>query len=83
MELFESKIVKGGDQPCDWGTAFRSVIGFGTARLLETDEEKIHALNVIVKAHDDRDFTFPEAMLKMTAVIDITIGEMTGKMADD
>ncbi len=83
METFQSEIVKGGDQPCDWGTAFRSVIGFGTAKLLENSEEKIRALNIIVKAHDDRDFTFPEAMLKMTAVIDITISEMTGKMAND
>lgn len=83
MELFQSEIIKGGDQPCDWGTAFRSVIGFGTARLLETAEDKIKALNVILKAHDDRSFTFPEEMLKMTAVIDITIREMTGKVAHD
>lgn len=83
MELFQSEIIKGGDQPCDWGTAFRSVIGFGTARLLETSEEKIRALNVIIKAHDDRSFTFPDEMLNLTAVIDITINEMTGKSATD
>jgi nitroimidazol reductase NimA-like FMN-containing flavoprotein (pyridoxamine 5'-phosphate oxidase superfamily) len=83
METFQPEIVKGGDQPCDWGTAFRSVIGFGTARLLEDPEEKIRALSIIVKAHDDRDFTFPEAMLSLTAVIDVTISEMTGKMAND
>ncbi len=83
MELFQSEIIKGGDQPCDWGTAFRSVIGFGTAKLLENVEDKTRALNVILKAHDDRSFTFPEEMLKMTAVIDITIREMTGKVAHD
>lgn len=83
MELFQSEIIKGGDQPCDWGTAFRSVIGFGTAKLLENAEDKTRALNVILKAHDDRSFTFPEEMLKMTAVIDITIREMTGKVAHD
>jgi uncharacterized protein len=83
MELFQSEVIKGGDQPCDWGTAFRSVIGFGTAELLETNEDKIRALNIIVKAHDDRSFTFPDEMLKMTAVIDIAIKEMTGKEAND
>lgn len=83
MELFESEIIKGGDQPCDWGTAFRSVIGFGTAKLLQTPEEKTKGLNVILKSHDDRDFTFPEKMLEATAVIDITINEMTGKAAND
>lgn len=83
MELFQSEIVKGGDQPCDWGTSFRSVIGFGTAKLMDTNEEKIRALNLIVGAHDGRSFTFPEEMLNMTAVIDITITEMTGKAAND
>lgn len=83
METFQSEIIRSGDQPCDWGTSFRSVIGFGTAELLETSEEKSRALNIILKAHDDRDHTFPDAMLKKTAVIDITISEMTGKRAND
>ena len=83
MELFQSEIIKGGDQPCDWGTAFQSVIGFGTAELLQTSEEKTRALNIIIKSHDNRSFTFTEAMLKETAVIDITIKEMTGKAAND
>ncbi len=83
MELFQSEIIKIGDQPCDWGTAFRSVIGFGTVTLLQTSEEKARALSIILKAHDDRSFTFPEEMLKVTAVIDITINEITGKAAND
>ncbi len=83
METFQSEIIKGGDQPCDWGTAFRSVIGFGTAELLQSNEEKSRGLNIILKAHDDRSFSFPEEMLNMTAVIDITIKEMTGKAAND
>lgn len=83
MELFESEIIKGGDQPCDWGTVFRSVIGFGTAELLESSEDKIRGLGIILKVHDDRTFTFPEAMLAETAVIQITITEMTGKVAND
>jgi len=83
MELFQSEVVKNGDQPCDWGTVFRSVIGFGTARILEDTAEKIKGLNAIVKPHDGRAFTFPEAMLNETAVIEITISEMTGKIAND
>lgn len=83
METFQPEIVKVGEQPCDWGTAFRSVIGFGRAKFLETNEEKTRALRIIVRAHDDRDFIFPEAMLKAIAVIDITIDEMTGKFAND
>lgn len=83
MELFQSEVIKNGDQPCDWGTAFRSVIGFGTAKFLETAEEKTRGLGIILKAHDARTFTFTEAMLNETAVIEITINEMTGKIAND
>jgi len=83
VEWFNPEVIKNGDQPCDWGTAFRSVIGSGTAALLETSEEKCRGLTVILKRFDDRNFTFPEEMMKQTAVIDITISEMTGKSAND
>lgn len=83
MELFDSSIVKGGDDPCDWGTIYKSVIGFGKASLLESYDEKSKALELIVKRMDDRDFVFPEAMVTNTAVIDILITEMTGKVAND
>jgi len=59
--------------------AYRSVIGFGTAELIEDPEEKIRALGVIVKRVDERSFAFPEDTVKKTAVIDVTIEEMTGK----
>ena len=83
MELFDTELIKGNDDPCDWGTSYRSVIGFGTAKLLQAPEEKSKALGIILKPHDSRSFTFPEAMLQKTAVIDITITEMTGKTAKD
>ena len=79
MDLFEIEVVKKNDQPCDWGTSYRSVIGYGTAKLIESAEEKSRALGIIVKSLDDRSFTFPEKEVKRTAVIDITITEMTGK----
>ncbi len=83
METFDSKIIKEAEEPCDWGTVFRSVIGFGTATILEDKDEKTKALNVILKPHDGRTFSFPDKMLEATAVIDITITEMTGKHAND
>lgn len=79
VELPGAKVVKKDDQPCDWGMSFRSVIGYGTAELIEAPEEKIKALGIIVKGVEDRSFSFPEAEVKRTAVIDVTIQEMTGK----
>ncbi len=79
MDLFEIEVIKKNEQPCDWGTSYRSVIGYGTAELVEDVEKKAGALDVIVKSLDDRNFTLPMEVVKKTAVIDITVTEMTGK----
>jgi nitroimidazol reductase NimA-like FMN-containing flavoprotein (pyridoxamine 5'-phosphate oxidase superfamily) len=64
---------------CDWGGAFKSVIGTGTAWILETLAEKKNGLNIIMAHYSDRSFDYSEAMLTKTAVIKVTIHEMTGK----
>lgn len=79
MELSGAKVINKTDQPCDWGMYYRSVIGYGTAELIEAAEEKVRALGIIVKSVDEGSFTFPEDEVKRTTVIDVTIEEMTGK----
>lgn len=64
---------------CDWGVSFKSVIGTGTARMLETPVEKKAGLDIIMAHYSGRAFDYPEEMLAKTAVIQVTIHEMTGK----
>jgi uncharacterized protein len=64
---------------CDWGVSFKSVIGTGTARILETPAEKKAGLDIIMAQYSDRTFDYPDEMLAKTAVIQVTIHEMTGK----
>ncbi|MCC8197490.1 MAG: pyridoxamine 5'-phosphate oxidase family protein [Tannerellaceae bacterium] len=61
-------------------TAYRSVIILGDAQLADK-EDKIKALNGIVNKYTPHlsGILFPENMLKATAVIEITIREITGK----
>ncbi len=66
-------------QACDWGVSFRSVIGTGTARMLETAAEKKAGLDIIMAQYSNRSFDYPEEKLAKTAVIQVTIHEMTGK----
>lgn len=64
---------------CGWSVKYRSVIGYGTARLLEGAEEKAAGLDVIMRQFTERKAEYrPEALAK-TAVIRIEIEEMTGK----
>lgn len=64
---------------CDWGVSFKSVIGTGTARILETPAEKKAGLDIIMAHYSDRSFTYPDEMLEKTAVIKVIVREMTGK----
>ncbi len=68
------------DQPCDWGMKYASVIGFGTAFVLEDPEEKQRGLDAIMEHYSSKPAQpYPESFLKHTAVIRVEVEEMTGK----
>lgn len=79
FEVTSKAEIVSGEKPCDWTTNYVSVIGYGRARLLETDEEKLHGLRVIMKAHNGPTENFRMEVVKKTAVIEIKIDSMTGK----
>ena len=83
MEIVDPNIVKNGEQPCDWGTRFQSVIGSGRAVLLTEPEDKKNALKAIVGRFDDRDLSFHPGDFSATTVIRIDILEMAGKSANN
>lgn len=69
-----------GRTPCNWGVAYRSIIGYGRATFLTDPDEKRKALDIIVAHYTDGDsFDYPEAMLSKTAAIRVDISAMTGK----
>lgn len=68
------------EQPCDWGMKFASVIGFGTASVLEDPEEKKGGLDAIMEHYSSKpQHPYPEFYLKHTAVIRVEVEELTGK----
>jgi nitroimidazol reductase NimA-like FMN-containing flavoprotein (pyridoxamine 5'-phosphate oxidase superfamily) len=71
----------GADVPCDWTVKYRSVIGFGRAHLLESEEEKRRALDVILAHYSDRKYEYRPRRLDKVAVVRVDIDSMTGKQA--
>jgi nitroimidazol reductase NimA-like FMN-containing flavoprotein (pyridoxamine 5'-phosphate oxidase superfamily) len=67
------------DKACDFEAKHRTVIGFGKAVFVESEEEKIKALSGIVARFTDKKFEFPKANLNSTAVIRIEIDLLKGK----
>ena len=70
-----------GQQACDWGMRYQSVIGFGKAVFLDDLEEKRRALEIIMRQYSNRSFSFPEHALAGTTVIRVAIESMTGKQS--
>jgi nitroimidazol reductase NimA-like FMN-containing flavoprotein (pyridoxamine 5'-phosphate oxidase superfamily) len=79
FEVDEQLKMKKAAAACDWGASYRSVIGTGTARILETPAEKKAGLDIIMAHYSGRSFDYPDEKLAKTAVIQVIIHEMTGK----
>lgn len=77
FDIFEGLITNGN--PCDRDVRYESVIGYGKAHFIEGSQEKINALNIILRHYSDISFEFPENSIKNVAVIKIEIEEITGK----
>jgi nitroimidazol reductase NimA-like FMN-containing flavoprotein (pyridoxamine 5'-phosphate oxidase superfamily) len=71
------RIVPG--KQCGWGARFRSVVGFGTATLVDDPAEKARGLAVIIEHYSGRPETVPTAKAIGVAVLRIDIESMTGK----
>ena len=69
------------EKPCDTNTAYASVVIQGTAKLVEDMNEKEAALSAIIQKYTPhlREKEIPVNMLKGTAVIKLSVCEMTGK----
>jgi len=67
------------DEACGFSCKYLSVVGYGTARLIEDVEEKIRSLDIIMGHYSDKKFEYDPKTLKITAVVEIAISSMTGR----
>ena len=73
VEPFEGKVA------CQYGTTYASVMGLGTAEILEKAEDKIDGLTKFMKTQTGKDFAFDEKMVSIVSVIKITAKDFTAK----
>jgi nitroimidazol reductase NimA-like FMN-containing flavoprotein (pyridoxamine 5'-phosphate oxidase superfamily) len=68
------QLLRGVDgKPCSWMMGYRRVLGTGRAFILKTDEEKIFALNSIMRHYTDGEFSFPQEKIDVTGVVKVEI----------
>lgn len=67
------------DMACDFEAKHRTIIGFGKAQFVESEDDKIAVLDRIVSQFTDKKFEYPKGNLQATAVIRIDIESIKGK----
>lgn len=75
----EVELVPGGEVPCRYGSTYASVIGTGEAEVLEDPQEKMHALELLMRHQTGREFAFTEQMTAGTAVIRVVLSQWSAK----
>ena len=68
-----------GDMPCQYGMAYSSVMGRGTASIVEDVEEKKQAMTILMKTQTGKDFTFEDRLVSIVTVVRIDVAEYTAK----
>ena len=68
-----------GEVACQYGMAYASLMGEGTATILENAEDKMEALTILMKSQTGKDFTFNERLVSIVSVIRIDVEEFTAK----
>jgi uncharacterized protein len=69
------------DQGCKWSMRYQSVIGSGTAHVIEDMEQVKIALTLLMAQYSKQSFVFSPEKLKLTVVIKIEIKNLTGKQS--
>jgi len=64
---------------CSWSMKYRSVLVYGSAEFISSDEDKISALNIIMAQYSGKDFKFNPPSIREVKVWKIRIQKMEGR----
>ena len=67
------------EQPCRFGAEYASVMGRGTAQILDDPKDKSQALCVFMKTQTGKDYEIREEMTQGVVVVEIRMDSYTAK----
>lgn len=68
-----------GDVACKYGISYSSLMGKGTAQIIEDVEVKKQALSHLMKTQTGKDFTFEDRLTTIVSIIKIDVESYTAK----
>ena len=72
-------LIPGGELACGYGSAYASIIGWGTAEVCVEESEKIKGLKLLMKTQTGRDFDINTRMAASVTVLKLILREFTAK----
>jgi nitroimidazol reductase NimA-like FMN-containing flavoprotein (pyridoxamine 5'-phosphate oxidase superfamily) len=73
-----------GDRPCDWGTKYRSVTGYGTIEFITDFNGKKEGLDIIMSHYGKTgNNEYSEKEVNNVLILKLQIEEITGKQKGD
>jgi nitroimidazol reductase NimA-like FMN-containing flavoprotein (pyridoxamine 5'-phosphate oxidase superfamily) len=80
--IIDTKLVTGENACRDWTMKYKSVVGYGRASLIEDREDKAKALNILMDQYSKKGpFDFPRENLDETAIIQVEVTGLSGKIS--
>ena len=67
------------EKACSYGSRYRSLIAFGRAKIVEVEEEKRRALQLLMGKYTGRSFDFSAREVMSVEIIEIRLEKVTGK----
>ena len=68
------------NKACGFGMNFKSVVGSGKIFIVKDKDEKVEALNYIMKQYTEKDcFDYEDNMLDVTTILKLEIDQLTAK----
>ena len=72
------------DEPCQWTTKYRSVIGYGNVEIMVDAESKKKGMDIIMQKYGYRGQTdYNEGLLNRMVILQLKIEKVTGKQSGD
>ncbi|ABE52060.1 MULTISPECIES: pyridoxamine 5'-phosphate oxidase family protein [Methanococcoides] len=67
------------DEPCSYYMKYQSVVGYGTATILEDEKEIKEGLKIIIDRYHNKEYSIDDLDVKGVAVIRIDIDDLHGR----
>lgn len=69
-----------GPRGCDWGSRFRSIVGYGKIEIVSDINAKLSGMNCIMSHYgDEKEYTYDDSVFEHTTILRLDIIEMNGK----